>query len=89
MRTATRNETTANARHAEPHKGFSRDELTTAFSRCHGGDWRGRIDCYVAPDQVEVSVAAIDYFTATTATRRVTEMKGLVRLIAAGYRMRP
>jgi len=48
------------------HAGFSRGELKQAFDNVSDPeDWRAEIDAVVLGPQIDVTIAAIDFFTAT------------------------
>jgi len=49
----------------EVHKGFTRDELSAAFDRVKDpADWRAPISAVVPGQVIDVTEAAIEFFTA-------------------------
>lgn len=73
----------------DSHCGYPRSTLLKAFDVvCDPDDWRAPIDAEVAVEEVPVTVAAIEYFTATSV--RVTRCHtDRCRVRSVGYRSGP
>lgn len=70
------------------HKGFTREQLDQAFDLvCNPDDWKDVIDAHVSEGMVEVTVAAIEFFTATEVL--VTPDLDAVHVYSVGYRKGP
>ena len=80
-----------------PGTGYSRKELKAAFDKvCDSKDWKNPISARVQAADVKITVAAIEYFTATTADvleydtegNRIVP-KGMFLISSIGYRRGP
>jgi hypothetical protein len=72
------------------YKGYEVETLRAVFSAAHDPkDWRGPIAVSVSGESVMPTVAAIEFFTATTprVTLNTATMKYLIE--SEGYRMGP
>ncbi len=72
------------------HDGFTKAELEKAFDRLHLEDWRGPIFKRVPRNRLQVTLAAIEFFTATSA-RITTDLSSRddVTIESEGYRNGP
>lgn len=71
--------------------GYAVADLKALFGTLHPyGDWKAPIDTYVAKAELDMALAAIEYFTATIAsvTIKPTEW-GTHRITSPGYRAGP
>lgn len=74
------------------YKGFPISLLREAFTCSHGPDWKAPIAVLVPGEAVALTVAAIEFFTATTATVKMsaTPVSGIKYLVeSVGYRNGP
>lgn len=71
-------------------KGFSEEQLDAAFGKvADPRDWRNPIYEVVDRDVVAVTVAAIEFFTATTVTVKDLDWNDEFMVQSVGYRMGP
>lgn len=75
-------------------EGWTRGELEAAFDKVSDpSDWRGAIEAWVDLEDLELTRAAVMFFTATALEeverKEAGNMTVLVRVKAAGYRMGP
>jgi hypothetical protein len=69
-------------------RGFSDDELTRAFNIvAQPDDWKGHILAFVDPDELAITVFAIEFFTATIPVVSAFGPCFLIR--SEGYRAGP
>ena len=68
-------------------KGFTQDQLDKAFAKVAEPDWRDPIWAVVDRDEVPVTCAAIEFFTATTATVMDLGFRDEFSVKSIGYRM--
>ena len=69
--------------------GFSEPQLHAAFMKVAEPDWRDPIWAVVDRDDVDVTVAAICYFTATNPVVKDLEFRDEFSVRADGYRLGP
>lgn len=76
--------------HMKVHDGFTKAELTKAFDRLHLEDWRGPIFKRIPRQWLKATLAAIEFFTATSA-RITTDLSSRddVTIESEGYRSGP
>lgn len=64
------------------------EQLERAFARVRNPvDWQGRISAYCLDDEVEITAAAIEFFTGTTATFADVAGSRLCRVESVGFRI--
>ena len=66
-----------------------KEELEPVFNKiCNQKDWRAPICCFVMPDKAEITVRAIEFFTATEPILKTLET-GQIMVCSEGYRLGP
>lgn len=72
------------------HRGFSKTQLDAAFAGvANRQDWKAQIAAVVEASALAATLAAIEFFTATTAKAEVIQNSGRYFVTSAGYRMGP
>jgi hypothetical protein len=71
-------------------RGFTLEGLQDAWSLIHDpNDWRGPISVWVPGEAIEITVAAIQYYTATNPTVQLNMERMRYLVTSDGYRMGP
>lgn len=74
----------------ERYKGFTVTDLRTHFDRiCDPADWKGPIAAAVSGESVMLTVAAIEFFTATTPSVSLNTWTMQYIIESPGYRRGP
>lgn len=75
---------------ASTHRGFSAEALRAQFDRiCDPADWKGPIGVWVPGEAVLLTVAAVEFMTATTPRVELDVARMRYRVTSEGYRRGP
>lgn len=75
---------------APVHRGFSKTQLDAAFSVvANRADWKAQIAAVVEAASLSVTLAAIEFFTATEGKAELLANTGRYYVTSVGYRMGP
>ena len=72
------------------YKGYTQAELKSAFDKiADPSDWKNPISAEMAGEEVTMAMAAIEFFTATTAEVAIDTTATRYTLTSPGYRIGP